>query len=342
MNETTAMMVLEVGPYFELTLSILCLLVNIYFAIRFSQSECFSSNLRILLVTSNIITSLCTLLHPILQMISIEWYSIEKGQNYLAAVFVYLSNFTMMVLLMIVNSKFLMLSVERWVAFKNRVDYEQRDGSGARKVLYYYIAIVTILSAIKSIVMFTMSTGSMDERLAWTFQPERCVFLFTPLTFFAGLTWILGVLQFSFLFNYVKKYKYLGQTLSERFQLKQIGQVIEVIIPLLIAYAVAVLYSGVCMLIVLYVYFVEELGTESAEYRVWANAAYYSIPAYSFFSSAYMLWKFRPMRRAMYRDLKSLFGIECWRPHIVHPHNATDEGNVYFDQLRASWGVPKR
>ncbi|KAI6212693.1 hypothetical protein M3Y94_00057900 [Aphelenchoides besseyi] len=328
MYETTAMMLLEVGPFFELTLSILCLLVNIYFAIRFSQSECFSSNLRILLVSSNIITSLCSLLHPILQLIPIEWYSVERGQHYWGAVFVYVNNFTMMVLLMIVNSKFLLVAVERWVAFKNRVDYEQRDGSQARKVLYYYIAIVTILSAIKSIVMFAMSTGSLDQRLAWTFQPERCVYLFTPLTFFAGLTWI--------------KYKYLGQTLSERFQLKQIREVVEVIIPLLIAYAVAVLYSGVCMLIVLYVYFIEGLGTESAEYRVWATAAYYSIPVYSFFSSVYMLWKFRPMRRAMFRDIKALFGIECWRPHIVHPKSADDEGQLYFDQLRASWEASKQ
>lgn len=78
------------------------------------------------------------MLHPIPQLISPEFYSVQNG-NYFGAILVYGIHWISMILLMIVDSKFLLVGIERWYAFKFRADYEGRDGSGSRNILMYYV-----------------------------------------------------------------------------------------------------------------------------------------------------------------------------------------------------------
>ncbi|KAI6170746.1 hypothetical protein M3Y97_01125000 [Aphelenchoides bicaudatus] len=187
-------------------------------------------------------------------------------------------------------------------------------------ILKFYILVVAILVALKSAVMFFwLSEGTIDDRLAWSFIADRCVYLFISTTCTAGMTWIICVVQFYYLSRFIKKYRFCAQSLSEMFQIRQTAHVIEVVIPLLGAYCAAVVFSGTCMIIILYLYFIEGHSVLSPYYLVVANAAYYSIPFYTLFSTVFMSWYFKAMRKVMIQDLKSLFGIEISHQTDVHP-----------------------
>ncbi|KAI6229999.1 hypothetical protein M3Y99_01108300 [Aphelenchoides fujianensis] len=225
-----------------------------------------------------------------------------------------------------------------WIAFKHRRNYEERDGTEAFRFLFYYLSTMVVFVTIKVSVMFYFSSDeSMDDRLAFAFVPERCIYVFAPTTACAGLTWIIGCFQFYHLSRFAKTYRYRAQSLSESFLIKQIGHSVDVIIALLVAYLFAVIFSGTCMFIILYLYFWRGYGTTSTYYLIFANCAYYSVPLYTFFSTVYQMYYFSAMRRAVLNDLKSLFGIEI--EITVHPQrvNAAQETKLYFEQLRELW-----
>lgn len=64
----------------------------------------------------------------------------KDGQIF-GAILVYGLHYISMILLMVVDSKFLMIGIERWIAFKFRADYESKDGSGSQMILKYYVSI---------------------------------------------------------------------------------------------------------------------------------------------------------------------------------------------------------
>lgn len=125
------------------------------------------------------------------------------------------------------------------------------------------------------------------------------------------------------------------------FEIRQTANVVEVVIPLLTAYAMAVVFSGTCMIIILYLYFVAGHSVTSPHYLVFANAAYFSIPLYTLFSTAFMTWYFKAMRKVVFRDLQSLFGIQLDHHVSIHPErlDPQEEGRIYFEQLKKSWQV---
>ncbi|KAI6199252.1 hypothetical protein M3Y96_00607000 [Aphelenchoides besseyi] len=337
MNETIAEFILEIEPIIELCISLPTLLVNLYFAFRFSQLDCFSPNFRILLVMTNIMTSLCTVVHPLPQLFSKEFYSVEKG-NYGGAILVYGLHFIGMIFLMIIDSKYLMIAMERRIAFKHRVNYESRDGRDAIVFLSYYLGAMFVLIFIKTAAMFYFSTeDSIDKRLHVAFVPEYCIYIFAPTTGLAFTTWILGSYQFYKLSRFAAKYRYRAQSLSESFLIKQIAHVVDIMLALLVAYVFAVLFSGTCMFIILYLYFHRGHSTSSTYYLIFANLAYFSVPFYTLFSTIYQMYYFPAMRRVIILDLKRVFGIEL--EMTIHPQRSTheEETRMYFSQLKQLW-----
>jgi hypothetical protein len=87
-------------------------------------------------------TSLSTILHPLPQFIHPDYYSIKKGQ-YVGAFIVYGIHHISMIILVVVVSKFLLIGIERLIAFKLRENYETRDASGSKKVLTYYVCFIS-------------------------------------------------------------------------------------------------------------------------------------------------------------------------------------------------------
>ncbi|KAI6219453.1 hypothetical protein M3Y95_01112700 [Aphelenchoides besseyi] len=329
-----ALHVHQIQPVFELTISLPSLIANIYFAIRFSKLECFSPSLRILLILSSIITSLSTIVHSIALLIPEKWYSVERGQ-YVGAFLVYGLHFLTMIFVIIVDSKFLLVSIERWYAFKHRLSYELNDnGNGAKKVLTIYLTIVAVIVSIKCACLFLLyGDETMDERLALSFIAERCIWLFVSNALLASTTWGLGAAHFVYLQFYTKRTQKDAKTLSERFQLKQCSNVANVMLPLLIAFAFGVLWSGSCMTTILYLYFIAGYSTKHVYYQ----AAYYSIPLYALHVTAYQCYYFRAMRRVIIQDLKTLFGIHVEDNSIYPMRNKVTETSMHFAELNQQW-----
>ncbi|KAI6185425.1 hypothetical protein M3Y98_00021900 [Aphelenchoides besseyi] len=333
MDEQTAQRILNVMPTVELSMSLPAFLINVYFAIRFNRLECFSPSFRILLVCSNLISSLSTVIHPIPHLMAKDWYSVEKG-NYGGAIVVYGLHYFAMVLIIITDTKY--------IALQNREIYEMLDGSGAKRILTYYVISVSLFVSAKSSIMFLTSTeASIDDRLEYAFIAQNCFSYFMSLTVMAGSTWIFGacVWQFLYLSHLVKKLRYSGKNLSESFQIKQISTVVKVILPLLFGYIFAVIVFSISQFYLVYLYLFVGVSTKSALYQLNANISYLPIPLYSMFATVYMAWYFKAVRRLILKDIHHLFGIQLDQKLTAKtkPTCPKNETQIYFDTLQQMW-----
>ncbi|KAI6237531.1 hypothetical protein M3Y95_00274900 [Aphelenchoides besseyi] len=245
-----------------------------------------------------------------------------------------------MILIFITDTKFALLSIERYIAFCNREIYEMLDGSGAKRILTYYAIFVSLIVSAKSSIMFLTSTkGSIDERLEYAFIAQNCYPWFMSLTVLAGVTWIYGAWQFLYLSHHVKKLRYSGKNLSESFQIKQTSTVVKVILPLLFGYIFAVIISSMSQLYLSYLYLFVGVTPKSALYRLNANISYLPIPLYSMFATIYMAWYFKAVRRLVFKDIHCLFRIQLDHKLTVKTQRICpkNETQIYFDTLQQMW-----
>jgi hypothetical protein len=84
--------------------------------------------------------ALMTLIHPFTNYVPREVYSIEKG-HYLNATLVYSLQFICLACTLLLDTKFMLMGYESYLAFKNRADYEYRDGSQGWVLVSYYVSL---------------------------------------------------------------------------------------------------------------------------------------------------------------------------------------------------------
>lgn len=81
-----------------------------------------------------------TLIHPFTNGIPRQNYSVENG-HYYCATMVYSLQFICLACTLMLDTKFLLMGYESYLAFKNRSDYEYRDGSQGWMLVSYYVSL---------------------------------------------------------------------------------------------------------------------------------------------------------------------------------------------------------
>ncbi|KAI6179821.1 hypothetical protein M3Y98_00652200 [Aphelenchoides besseyi] len=329
--------ILKYEPAFELILCAPCLFINIYFALRFSKLSTFNSNLKIVMISTNITTAFIALLRPLLRGISERSYSVKDG-HYIKAAFVYLLFYLVQVFTLIMDAKYLLVGLERYVAFRDRADYERRDTKQTVRLLICFIAFIAVSNLIKNsmTVVFTDQVD-WDRALEHAFITERSPVSFVFLHVIAGIGWLVGAITFYRLKVETKKNRYMGKSLSESYQIREIAKVVDVLGALIVAYLSTLIFCLICLGVLCHHVYFDGGHVKSALFLALSNAEYISLNIYNIFATIYMLWKFNKLREVLFQDLCCLFRIKM--PTAVEAVNVDREVDLddHFRKLTAAW-----
>jgi hypothetical protein len=124
-------MLVELGC--EFMLGAPSFIVNIYTAIRISQIATFNVNLKIVLNTISLSTAFTAIVHPIINAVPRESFSIAKG-NYKAVAVVYFLHYIHHSFTIVATLKFIIVAIERRFAFRKRRIYEHGRGTIGRNI----------------------------------------------------------------------------------------------------------------------------------------------------------------------------------------------------------------
>ncbi|KAI6187450.1 hypothetical protein M3Y98_00244900 [Aphelenchoides besseyi] len=216
----------------ELFSGLLCVIFNLYFIIKLSQLSIFNRNLKIVLNAISLSVAIMSLTHFTLGQIEYESYAIEKGK-YVQAAIVHLLQFICQICALCNDVKWLLVALERTIAYRQRLIYENHDGIGKRIVI---VSITVTVMAIKALLYYFFDTElNIDERLDAGFSIQASPMFY--IYFGHSITvigWLLAVYQFRQLEIAVKEATY--GNLSVRFEETQTATVLRALRPLLFAY----------------------------------------------------------------------------------------------------------
>ncbi|KAI6185529.1 hypothetical protein M3Y98_00033900 [Aphelenchoides besseyi] len=125
---------ISVQPILELCIAFTALILNAYFILRFSTLKSFHQNFRVLLI---ICTSACTLLaifHPIVSFLPSDYF-VLRPENYCVNAMVYGLYALKDILMNFAEFKYLLIAIERHIAFRRRSNYEHQSSRTAWQII---------------------------------------------------------------------------------------------------------------------------------------------------------------------------------------------------------------
>ncbi|KAI6226603.1 hypothetical protein M3Y95_00638200 [Aphelenchoides besseyi] len=240
---------------FELTASIVCLVSNLYFASKFSRLSTFHPSFRRVLITLHIVMSLATIFHPILLIIPPDYYSVANGRYHSAAIF-YTFMFIGNLLLILTAFKYLLIGYERRIGFKYRAQYENRGTSTANWILFLGFLLSLIFTTAKCFLSFIFTVDMpIDDRLQFTFNLDQNGYAMLTILATCGLMYFFAFYEFCRLRKYVKDYFYKANSLAESFTIKQTSTIVDVLQPILFAFAWSLVLFGILQSAWVYLHF---------------------------------------------------------------------------------------
>ncbi|KAI6187538.1 hypothetical protein M3Y98_00255000 [Aphelenchoides besseyi] len=335
-------------PFVELFFSIPSLIANVYFCFKFGQLTQYH-------ITTNVFTANLSIIHPLLSGLPARIYSVANG-HYFAAFLVYTMAFISHICALVIDIKYLAIGLERRFAFQNRASYELRDGSKARSILLILFPIFCFLITTKIVIHLIYADNGMtiDEMLAGAFFLEQSPITCSIMDVLGAQCLMFGLFvrlycafQIHCFYSFkvfwdvdrkAKSHRWLGKTLSESFEIKQVATVVEILKPLIYAYAIMSSTCSCFLFSALYLFFFGGHNVHSLLYNVLTNFAYITIAAYNFVSTVYMVLHFEPLKRAFLKDIQNATGIEFKEVTAsVAPTCVENEEREHFDFLKSAW-----
>ncbi|CAD5233627.1 unnamed protein product [Bursaphelenchus xylophilus] len=328
-----------VSPYIELLICIPSIVINIYSAIRFANLNSYSNNFRIVMISTNFIVAGASLFHPITSMTPMEYISFADG-HYIAGILFYMIAFTHHGCVFIFDIKFFILGFERWVAFRSRATYEYSQDNSTIKVFISIIILACFMLIVKLFCYIHFNhTDSYDVILSRALVLEFDLPTLISTHFFASISWLYAGVVFARLLRTANEHRFLGQTLSESYQIKETISILSVIGPIIRAYLGVVIFCSICVSLNMYGILYGRWQERSSYYQGLTNLEYICINIYNFYASSYAIWHLRPLRKVFLMDIRSLFRTSIDIENQVNPglEKHADEAKVYFDQLQNQW-----
>ncbi|KAI6198907.1 hypothetical protein M3Y96_00570100 [Aphelenchoides besseyi] len=320
----------------ELCIGLPTTILAIYSTYKLQFLVTFPPTTRIVLGASTFSIAVMTLLHSILSVIPQSYYSVQHG-HYISALLVYTLQFVCLACTVLLDIKFALVGCESYLAFKNRHDYEYRDGSQGWKLVSCYVGFAIVVSWIKVVWYVFFTDMPLDTRLHFAFFIEDSM-PFVSFQYLLGLVAIaFGMTQIYRIHRFAKQMKYKSQSLTESFQIKQIVTLLGILKPLALSFMVGYMFAlffHICGCVVLY----------QGYFRMYRNlaAAVFAVGGlYNTFALCFMLHKLPQLRQLMIRDI--VFVCRLHKHRIAHSNtrgsvvNRIENLDDHFNALKKIW-----
>ncbi|CAD5228359.1 unnamed protein product [Bursaphelenchus xylophilus] len=320
----------------EFVVAIITAILNMYFTLRINQLSTFSPNLRTILTVEAILASILPFLHLATYHIPEHLHSFKDG-NYVSGVAFYLLMALHQVVMVVFESKYLLIALERWVAYLARRDYENRGSELAYRLFLINLLIgVPILLFKWTSIWMVFDGAPMDLRLRRTFVLENYNDGLIP-SYLGGFVLIFSAIAiFLWLNSQVSNCETYANSLSESYEIRQTKAVLHYVKSLLASFIILICLCGVGLSTIAYLKSVSHLDDDSAEFKIVFTFLYMCLSVYNFIAMLYMIRSFPQLQTVIIKDFPFLDS----RGVAVHPAAECDHaeaGRMYFQQLRDAW-----
>ncbi|CAD5232456.1 unnamed protein product [Bursaphelenchus xylophilus] len=334
-------MMAQIQWTFEIVIGLLSFAVNIYSWRKFKQVQTFSLNLRFMLRQISFLGSAVALTHPILCSLPSDFYAYDTAAK--RTLFLYFLHFICNICLTVNDVKHLLIAVERHYALKYRTTYENRDNLVGKVLFYGVMSVATLIFSARAVffLFYNSENIPLDVRLHRSFVFEGSIYFFTVMYGVASISVVAGMVKLSYIQKTVQTLHYTGDSLSERFLLKEMTVVVDCwkVLVRMFGVGLVIAYIGLCGIWYCYknyYFFALEL---QPEYKMWSNIAFLALSGYNLVSSMSLLWLLRPIRKLIQDDLHHYFGIRSQQVDVVTRNDF--DGEDHFDYLKKVWNIPK-
>ncbi|KAI6216528.1 hypothetical protein M3Y95_01269500 [Aphelenchoides besseyi] len=336
LSNSTLQQILYIEWGSEILLGIPSFFINIYTALRMSQLATFNINLKFVLCATSLSAAILSFLHPTIQAVPRSEYLVEN-KRYKFICFMYFLQYISHSLNLMANLKFLVIAIERKVAFNRRRFYEHTHETFGKWLTIWMLLFCFVIVALKVLFfLFLPYKQTLDDRLRDGFFLEGNLYYYIFAYMVVGICYGYGIYEFNSLKQHAKLVRFTGNSLSERYEIKQTRDVVIVMRTLLKAFGLLYGLANIVLLVQIYFYFRYEQTENTLFYHAMANIAFILIHIYNLFFATYMLWYFQPMRRMILGDLFSLCGVRERFPRIV-PIGMEQTQDQHFHSLTSVW-----
>ncbi|CAD5227188.1 unnamed protein product [Bursaphelenchus xylophilus] len=319
--------------WLEVFVMVPTLMLNIYFTIRISQLSTFSVNFRIIITVQTILTSLIALVHPLQYFLPETFYSFKDG-NYYSAMVTYGVHGALHFALFLIESKYLLIAIERLIAFNQRTTYEKRNCSVAFKILGVYFVFSTVCFYAKTRFLWqSYSDLPIDARLRKVVMFDRDYYGYSVNYALSALSTVAAIYIFYHIHCQLLRRCAEFCTLSERFEVRQTQMMLNYAKSLVTAFVILLITCGVSNSAVAYLKFVEGRVEDDPEIVFVYVFVYISLCLYNFTAMLYMIRSFPQLQKVILNDLPFL---KRKGTDLVKPERVADT-ELHFGHLRKSW-----
>ncbi|CAD5227190.1 unnamed protein product [Bursaphelenchus xylophilus] len=307
---------------------------SVYFVARTINLSTLNINLRLILMVETILCVFVSLVHSTSQITDESWYSIEKRQ-YLAALIFYVTLLAAQVAAFMFDAKYMLIAIERTIAFEDRRRYETRGGEVARKYLWRTFFVVTTLTVLKCIIIYCKNPQlQIDARLRRTLILEYDYDWAGPSYFCAWLAIPYSIYKFYKLHQMTNK-NTAFESLSAMYEVRRIRMTLDYMKRLISVFVGTLLFCGFVTFLQWYFHNIKKVADYSYEMRCTSSLVYTSFSIYNLICTYYLVHEFPQFQRIVHRDFRIL------RRNYVEaaplPTTDRNQTELYFKQFSAMW-----
>ncbi|CAD5233624.1 unnamed protein product [Bursaphelenchus xylophilus] len=252
----------------------------------------------------------------------------------------YSLGFINQVCVLIFDVKYIIIGFERRMAFKNRATYEYSQDGTTIRVFCGIVCTLLLMATAKVGLFLKLRDLPPDLALhkAFMLDSDFATWVFCHTIAVAG--WVYGFQTVHELSRRANQTRHTG-SLTESFTVKEILNVIKVIKPVIHAYIVVMVIAFTIVMLMLPCIYTGVMDESDMYYQAIVTFEYALLDTYNVFASCYMVWNFKPLRRALKQDITSCFRKKCFsvevEPESVEKYSAMQGTDLYFEQLTKSW-----
>uniref|UniRef100_A0A1I7RIN1 Serpentine receptor class gamma n=2 Tax=Bursaphelenchus xylophilus TaxID=6326 RepID=A0A1I7RIN1_BURXY len=265
-------------------------------------------------------------------------YSFENG-NYITGTVFYAVMICNQIIVVLFEGKYLLIALERCVAYNARKDYETRGSQLAYKLMGITLFITIPALVLKWTIIWQIFEGApIDLRLRKTFVLDTYFNGLLP-NYVAVLAFVVGAVAcFLWLNNKVCNHHAYESSLSERYEIRQTKAVLHYVRSLIISFLILTFICGLGVVSMLYGKHVSHMDDDCVEFKIIYTFLYICLSIYNFTSMLFMISAFPRLQNVIFKDFPFLYG----RPSVINSpmkrdHVATSQ--TYFQQLKDAWDI---
>ncbi|CAD5227929.1 unnamed protein product [Bursaphelenchus xylophilus] len=226
----------------EFVCGVVAFVYNFHYGPRFWKSQHFHANVKKIVLYLNLIISVTPMLRPLVIYTFTDEYPLQN-ERYIYAVLMYFFDLILYLCQVFLHTKFLILVIERMVAYKNRRTYENTKNNFVSilfAVAFSLMVLETVLKTCGYLAFYESTSIDKKLQLSLTHCKDPLVLMLVLSCCYAMC--MFGCIPFYTLRRFARRERHNCTSLSERFELRQTEVIADLMVFINKGYAIGLVF----------------------------------------------------------------------------------------------------